>query len=494
MPVRKTDANHADTVSDYEFVKNVLTHFAKNDVIDHASYERLRREGAVELASRILANPAYIALTLAAMGVMMMNVIPVFLRLLPPQFDAGDFLFVSSETPDQSLFALLFYTVLAIPIILMNQMSLHSLHERKGSRMPLLGGYFDAQARAQEHEGAIRDFDENASGQDYETMARFNLFFDRLSVGNVWGMVIVIIYGISLVGILEDLPAHAILPMAVVSAISAGIHLWSRWSSKYWVGRTAGLLLVSAIPIVLYHAFSASVQANSFLRLTTTLVLVYNLLYLLVSGMWVVIEWFSHVKLAKGDGDKKESQRLRIWIWDDLMPVLVVTGLVFIYCLVAPAINSALVPDSSPIPVEVELWVKENNGEIVEWGKMAYAKPKDTIDFQIRFNSSETSSVQNARISVALPDELEYEQGTAKVFSAQDANGEECDGLFSDEGADIGSYAAGEYSYVRFKASVKDSTRPGCLSVFVRIPNNESRCVADIKDVSIYVSAPEQTV
>lgn len=174
------------------------------------------------------------------------------------------------------------------------------------------------------------------------------------------------------------------------------------------------------------------------------------------------------------------------------MPVLLSAGLVFLCCLAAPAFNSVFAPANNPIPVAMELEARNASDDVAEWGTVVRAKNGDVIEFQACFENPGDSEVQHARLAIELPDGLEYEQGTARVCSVRNASGEDCDGLFDDVGADIGNYASGDYSYVRFKGVIKDAACPSCLSVFAHTPENESPCVADMKDVSVYVSTSEQ--
>jgi hypothetical protein len=492
----KTSDDNA--MSDYAFIKKALLVVSANDDMSRDEYETLKSKGIIELVSRVLSSPAYLAMLLGAAGACMMYVLPILMDAFFPQPVGIEFPLIPPQTPEQGLFALVFYAVLAIPYVLACQVSLYHLSLRKGTRAPLFGNVFAGHMQLQECGESLQDVTADRP---------------RLSPSRLWAVVVFVLYLLALCSFfLSDLPQQQFWFADLLGSIVAGIHLWGRLEEncKIRLGRSLGLIFLAiVIPIIVFvvsflvtdkcpFGFRQPVPA---LNLLVMISLCYNLLGYSFVSFLLVIEWLSKLETVRTSCEAQgrtnsvsleESKQLRNWMLQiDLVPTMMGVGIVVGCTVVAFAIGHGLVPEA-PIPVKMEVSARVIDHDATGWGAEVHVGRGDVVEFQVRFENSGGSRLHNARLVVALPEGLEYEQGTAKVCTPEDATGRRCDDLFSntngEAGTNIGEYGPGEFSHVRFKAFVTDKAAPGCLSVYVSTPDG-SPGVAETKDVNVFVTS-----
>lgn len=92
------------------------------------------------------------------------------------------------------------------------------------------------------------------------------------------------------------------------------------------------------------------------------------------------------------------------------------------------------------------------------WQKEVNAGIGNEVEFQIAYQNLETAAVSDVMLKSALPDGLEYIDGTMMLYNSAHPQGftfEDGAVLFSD-GINIGSYDSNSNAYLRFRAKVVD--------------------------------------
>ena len=107
---------------------------------------------------------------------------------------------------------------------------------------------------------------------------------------------------------------------------------------------------------------------------------------------------------------------------------------------------------------EMLVEIKVRSCGTAEWKKSVDANVGDEIEYQIHYKNLTDGVVDNVIVEASLPTNMEYIEGTAKMFNSNHVDGAtvNSNSLITKHGINIGKYAAQGDCYVRFRTRVKD--------------------------------------
>lgn len=115
-------------------------------------------------------------------------------------------------------------------------------------------------------------------------------------------------------------------------------------------------------------------------------------------------------------------------------------------------IKVKVVPDGALLEKEVS-----KTGESGTWTKSIDANIGDTVYFRIHYRNTSGAEVKSVAIRDILPTNMEYVQGSTKLYNASNPNGiARDDTITADGGVYVGGYANNGDAYVIFAAKVID--------------------------------------
>lgn len=108
----------------------------------------------------------------------------------------------------------------------------------------------------------------------------------------------------------------------------------------------------------------------------------------------------------------------------------------------------------------VEQKVRVVGSENKEFKYAVNANIGDIVEIQLQYKNISNESHKQVAVRDILPSSLEYIEGSTKLYNADCPDGAVAkqDTIATDEGVNIGNYAAGANAYVRFRAKVVDDT------------------------------------
>ena len=126
------------------------------------------------------------------------------------------------------------------------------------------------------------------------------------------------------------------------------------------------------------------------------------------------------------------------------------------------------------------------------WAEDVTVKAGDTVRYRIQFKNTGNTTLKNVVIRDVLPTGLSYVKGSTVLHNASNVNGKTLDdGIVSNDGINIGSYAKNTEATIYFYATVSNSFANACDDSTLRnvvkgkYNNDNSTEKSDTADVSI---------
>ena len=103
------------------------------------------------------------------------------------------------------------------------------------------------------------------------------------------------------------------------------------------------------------------------------------------------------------------------------------------------------------------------------WSEQVKAKSGDTVRYRIGFKNTGNTTLKNVVIRDILPEGLTYVKGSTTIFNTAHPNGVTLsDNIVSNNGMNIGDYAAGANAWIYFNATVDKEVSEKCSNTLLR--------------------------
>ena len=103
------------------------------------------------------------------------------------------------------------------------------------------------------------------------------------------------------------------------------------------------------------------------------------------------------------------------------------------------------------------------------WSEQVKAKAGDTVRYRIQFKNTGNTTLTNVIVRDILPTGLTYVKGSTEVFNSANPNGAKVsDNLITNNGINIGDYAAGAHAWIYFNATVDQAVSEKCSNTLLR--------------------------
>gem|GEM_PF-6567757 len=303
-------------MTNYEAVKYFLNVLTKDEKLDQESYYKKRRTLLTELCARIVSNPAYLAMAIAAISIVVQRAVLLFLEAFVVQ--TGVDMRSLAQTPSDSFLFLALTAFASSPVLLLIIWAIDCFASRKGISAPRL----HALSRVER--------------EDAQT--------SRAWIALSW-----IHYTVCLLMPLFGYLPRDAFPVLWLNASIAGLHVWSLLPERGCMGKRCGMfVLIGILPASvciastnLTETFSTILvvpdTALHLIRYTSVLLVLCNLLYFAMIGIWIVRMYLNAHGKRRHASDRNVITRpnrlcipFRAWLFKDLKSIAATLGIIII--------------------------------------------------------------------------------------------------------------------------------------------------------------------